>query len=210
VARPTGIELAAEPPWGTIAFPGPRARSAGRIDEVLRRARELGVEGLSCWSLDEDAALEALLVERGFEVGWQPHWMAVALDRLPAEESEFQIVTFRPGPGDRLLPYTSSNPDPVRTRHLAVRDGERTIGHVMINPWRGSAGIYNMGVVEGRRREGIGRALTLAACRLGREAGCTHALLNATPEGEMLYRTVGFESLGWGRTWWLHPPHCSA
>jgi hypothetical protein len=57
--------------------------------------------------------------------------------------------------------------------------------------------------------QGIGRSLTLAACRLGRRLGCSHAILNATPEGELLYRTVGFESLGMGRTWWLHPEHCS-
>jgi hypothetical protein len=80
----------------------------------------------------------------------------------------------------------------------------------MVNSFESYAGIYNMGVVEDRCREGVGRALTLAACRVGRQAGCTHALLNATPEGELLYRTVGFESLGWGRTWWLHPRHCSA
>jgi len=30
-------------------------------------------------------------------------------------------------------------------------------------------------------------------------------VLNATPDGELLYRTVGFERLGEGRTWWRHP-----
>lgn len=55
------------------------------------------------------------------------------------------------------------------------------------------------------RRGGIGRALTLAACRLARELGCTHPVLNATPEGELLYSTVGLERLGEGRTWWRHP-----
>ena len=68
--------------------------------------------------------------------------------------------------------------------------------------------------VAGRRRDlldgrlprpppqGIGRALTVAACRIAAERGCTHATLNATGEGELLYRAVGFESLGWGQTWW--------
>ena len=28
--------------------------------------------------------------------------------------------------------------------------------------------------------------------------------LNATGEGELLYGAMGFESLGRGRTWWLH------
>jgi hypothetical protein len=59
-----------------------------------------------------------------------------------------------------------------------------------------------MGVVPQERRRGIGRALTLAACRVAAERGCTHAILNATDEGERLYRAVGFEALGWGQTWW--------
>jgi GNAT superfamily N-acetyltransferase len=205
VERPAGIQLAAEPPWGTIAFPGPRARSPLRLDQVLRRARELGLDRLSCWSLDEDPELEELLVARGFEVGWQPHWMALDLDRLPGDELLHEVVPYAPGGGDRLLPYTSPRADPARTHHLAVRVAGENVGHVVLNPWRGFAGIYNMGVAEEHRLQSIGRSLTLAACRLGRRLGCTHALLNATPEGELLYRTVGFESLGMGRTWWLHP-----
>jgi hypothetical protein len=30
------------------------------------------------------------------------------------------------------------------------------------------------------------------------------ATLNATGEGELLYRALGFRSLGHGQTWWLH------
>jgi hypothetical protein len=29
-------------------------------------------------------------------------------------------------------------------------------------------------------------------------------VLNATGEGEALYRALGFTSLGLGRTWWRH------
>ena len=62
-----------------------------------------------------------------------------------------------------------------------------------------------MGVAETHQRRGIGGALTLAGCRLARDLGCTHALLNATPQGELLYRSLGFRSLGTGQTWWRHP-----
>jgi ribosomal protein S18 acetylase RimI-like enzyme len=65
------------------------------------------------------------------------------------------------------------------------------------------AGIYDMGVAAHERRRGIGRALTLAALQLGRAQGCALATLNATPEGELLYRAVGFRSVGVAQTWWL-------
>ena len=67
------------------------------------------------------------------------------------------------------------------------------------------AGIYDMGVLSSARRRGLGRALTLAAVARAREAGCASVTLNATGEGEALYRSVGFESLGLGMTWWLFP-----
>ena len=61
-----------------------------------------------------------------------------------------------------------------------------------------------MWVAEPRRRQGIGRALMRPLGALARELGCTHAVLNATEEGEELYRAVGFASLGRGQTWWMH------
>ena len=51
----------------------------------------------------------------------------------------------------------------------------------------------------------MGTALTLAAIVAAHELGCSSLTLNATGEGEPLYRSVGFESLGHGMTWWLFP-----
>ena len=77
------------------------------------------------------------------------------------------------------------------------------MGHVVVNPWRGVAGIYAMGVADAQRRRGIGRALVIAACRRAIDARLHAAVLNATEQGEPVYRGVGFESLGHGQTWWL-------
>jgi hypothetical protein len=60
-----------------------------------------------------------------------------------------------------------------------------------------------MGVAPGERRRGIGRSLTLAALQIAGTQGCAAAILNATPEGELLYRAVGFASVGVAQTWWL-------
>jgi GNAT superfamily N-acetyltransferase len=200
VERLDGLEVIVAEGGGTIAFPRGRARSR----EALESAVRLGLRSMSCWSLAEDRALGALLVARGFEWGWQPHWMAVDLARLPDEDSAHRVVPAC-GPYPRELPYAGARPAPPAARHLAVVEQGRTVGHVVVNPWRGCAGIYDMGVVPDRRRRGIGRALTIAACRVGSELGCAFAVLNATGEGEPLYRAVGFQSLGLGRTWWLHP-----
>jgi ribosomal protein S18 acetylase RimI-like enzyme len=115
--------------------------------------------------------------------------MGLELARLPDGEPRHRVLHRRRG----------------AVHLLAVRDERRNIGGVVVNPWRRIAGIYDMGVRPEHRRQGIGRSLTLAACRLARELGCTHAVLNATPEGELLYRTLGFQRLGEGRTWWRHP-----
>jgi hypothetical protein len=72
------------------------------------------------------------------------------------------------------------------------------------------AGIYNCGVIPDVRSRGIGKAVTLAACRQARALGCRHALLNATGLGEPAYRRIGFESIGFGQTWWLHRPTLEA
>ncbi|MEO9176102.1 MAG: GNAT family N-acetyltransferase [Gaiellales bacterium] len=175
----------------TIAFPAPGARSRAALDTLLERAFVLGASSTACWSLDEDDELGVLLLARGFEWGWQPHWMAIELSALADDE-----------PGHAVVAVPAEHPSAQR---LVVREGEDTVGSVVVLPRRGIAGIYDMEVVERRRREGIGRALMLAAGRIALELGCSYAVLNATEEGEQLYTQVGFESLGWGQTWWMHP-----
>jgi ribosomal protein S18 acetylase RimI-like enzyme len=204
VERVAGLELVVTGQAATMPFPAAGQGLRRRLDELMRDADERGVRAIGCWALDEDRRLGTVLLARGFEWGWQPHWMALDLRRLPDEPLEHDVAPAeRDGASD--LPYGEPGPVHRATAHLAVRDDGRTVGHVALNPWRGCAGIYDMGVVPSHRRRGIGRALTLAACRLGRERGCTHAVLNATGDGEPLYRALGFQSLGMGRTWWLHP-----
>jgi ribosomal protein S18 acetylase RimI-like enzyme len=207
VKRVDGLELIYAGRQGTLAFPGARAHSSARLDALMAAARATRIRGMSCWSLEADRVLGTLLIARGFEWGWEPWWMALDLAELPEGELGHEVVAFDPviDRPQREVPYSDGAGDPRAVRHLAVSQGGQTVGHVIVNPWRGVAGIYSMGVAERHRRRGIGRALTLAACRAGAELGCTHAVLNATPEGALLYRTVGFRSLGEGQTWWLHP-----
>jgi GNAT superfamily N-acetyltransferase len=200
VERIGGLELAVREPSGTLPFP----RSRRGLDEAVRRIRRLRLREVGCWSRDEDPALGTLLVARGFQWGWQPHWLGLELARLPDEEPSWRIE----GPAEaypRELPYRPHRAEPRAFVELTVRVRGAVVGRAVLNPWRGVGGIYSMGVVPSARRRGIGRALTLAACLRARELGCTHAVLNATGEGEPVYRGLGFESGGLGRTWWWFP-----
>jgi GNAT superfamily N-acetyltransferase len=66
------------------------------------------------------------------------------------------------------------------------------------------AGIFDMKVWPRFQRRGIGTALLGTVCTAARQAGAKHAVLNATPEGKLLYKTCGFTQIGEGITWWHH------
>jgi GNAT superfamily N-acetyltransferase len=145
--------------------------------------------------------------------------MAIELDRLrPAGVPRGVVVAeAREGWTPTTLPYDGvestnarhvlARARPRRVWHVgAWRDG-RPVGHAVVSVTAGrlgAAGLYDVGVERGERRRGIGRAVTLAALDVARSLGCGVATLNATPEGEALYRAMGFRSVGVAQTWWLH------
>jgi ribosomal protein S18 acetylase RimI-like enzyme len=183
-------------------------RSAPDPDRLIAAIRAHDCAGVGYWSLDGDDAVGVGLVARGFGWGWRPHWMAIDLDhparfdRSPA--AMFEVVVAPGPPYANTLPYAPPDGvgDPPGTFRLGVRLREKVIGQISVNPTGAIAGIYSMGVAPRVRGRGIATALTRAACRLAIQHGCRHAVLNATDDGERVYRRVGFRSLGWGQTWW--------
>ena len=110
------------------------------------------------------------------------------------------------------LPYSSAGHRSVLgddVHHFLARDGATAVGHAVLDIDGETGGIYDMGVAPHARRRGYGRALAFAAVACARESGCSSVTLNATGEGESLYRGVGFESLGHGMTWFLFPARSS-
>jgi GNAT superfamily N-acetyltransferase len=57
------------------------------------------------------------------------------------------------------------------------------------------AGIYNVATVPRARGRGIGRAVTLAAMRRGRELGASRAVLQSSEMGYGVYLAIGFEDI---------------
>jgi len=218
VHREPGATWMASPAGAVLAFP---RLSRRRLSELLPRflAAARSTPEASCWSHlpTSPRDLDAALRDVGFREGWQAHWMAAALPTTVDPSLPTGVVVdvveseWRPtelpwdGAGIAAVRTRLASARPRRVWHIgAWRDGT-PVGHATLNVTTGRlgvAGIYDMGVAQAEQRRGIGRALTLAALELGRQAGCAVATLNATPEGELLYRRLAFRPVGVAQTWW--------
>ena len=214
-----------------VAFPGLTAEHAGeRLDELVSFYLHHPPKGAGCWSLDppQPVDLGARLLARGFQPGWRPRWMAVDLGEIRTDHPEpagLTITRDNTSSLDRVknLPYAQVIIPNSRmaemagqwTRFVARWQG-KIVAHSVVflstGPL-GAAGIYHVGVVPQARRQGIGKAVTLAACLYARDKGYRYAVLNSTDAGRRAYEQLGFVTVGEGWTWWLvterllaHPP----
>lgn len=182
----------------TLAFPRPDAD----LETAVRIAVGAGVTEVGCWALGSDERLGSRLIGLGFQEGWAPHWMGIE----PASRSRrIEPAVEESGQCSTALPYGHDPAPSDVARHLVVRDGDAIAGHVVLHVEGDTGGVYDMGVVASARRRGYGTALSLEVVSAAHELGCASLTLNATGEGERLYRSVGFASLGHGMTWWLFP-----
>ncbi|NKB72470.1 MAG: GNAT family N-acetyltransferase [Candidatus Latescibacteria bacterium] len=208
---------------GEILFPRLKAGDADqRLDTIMSFYRQRGAKNIGCWSLDppQPADLGLHLLGRGFQLGWRPRWMWLNLHQMRTDHGRppgLQIEEVQ-GATDWAaedLPYYEdaaseairqalTGQRPQKVWHFAARLDGQVVGHTTIflslGPV-GIAGVYDVGVVPGVRGQGIGKAVVAAACQQAQAMGARYAMLNGT--GESMYRQIGFERLGFGRTWWM-------
>jgi GNAT superfamily N-acetyltransferase len=189
---------------GQLMLNFPREIDAAAAHRGLAAARERGACIVGAW-LASDVDPSGLETA-GFERGWEPWWMAAALESVV-------------GPDDDRVAITSVVPEygPSGQRLLALADAAdarawhavaRVDGHFAGRAWAFApghiAGVYDMDVWPGFRRQGLGRALLRRLCASARATGAQAAALNATPDGERLYSAEGFTRIGTGITYWHH------
>lgn len=206
-----------------LAFPRFTEANAGeQIDAFLQFCRERRpIHELAVWTEGpgEPWDLGARLVARGFNWGWQPHWMSLDFEgqalEVPAPEgvrigevtADADWTHPEMGRTDREVApyrYALTQQRPQKVWVLVATIENQVIGHCLLNLTEGplgAAGLYDMGVAESVGGRGIGRALVLLACRTARDLGCRFAVLNSANDGFWL--RLGFHSLGYGQTWWL-------
>jgi GNAT superfamily N-acetyltransferase len=204
-----------------IAFPSlDEATADGQLDEMMNWYATRPNKGLGCWSLapPRPADLGIKLKAKGFQDGWRPCWMGLDLRQIDAAyeaPAQLQIV------GDneislhavKDLPYAGRDGaisremlryQPERVQRFVAFLKGKIVGHSAVFLTTGEygvAGVYNVAVIPSARRQGIGKALVLAACQQAKAKGYRYAVLNAT--GRRMYEQVGFQWISDGLTWWL-------
>lgn len=206
-----------------VAFPSMTEASAGaQLDAMMDFFRAQQADNVGYWSLDppSPANIGASLLARGFQPGWQPCWMSLDLDAMDNSYKAPDFLEIRadnsiPVNGVKDLPYGGNGgalsdalflayPERVQ-RFVAFRKGS-IVGQCCLfftTGANGIAGMYNVGVKPSAQRQGIGKALVIAACRFAAERGYQYVMLNANQMGRPVYEQVGFKFIGYGCTWWL-------
>ena len=118
-------------------------------------------------------------------------------DQAAAVDDLLSRAGFGPSVG-RLIAYPRTSP---HGDVLVAEDDGRLLGGVCCASFGPTGWIGALGVAPEARRQGLGTALTQAACARLRERGAQTVLLFATDLGRPVYERLGFEAEGNATAW---------
>jgi GNAT superfamily N-acetyltransferase len=192
----------------------------GDLDEALAQVSQQLAGVPWYWHAGPDSypGLPADLIARGAAEAEVMPLMTVPLDRVTAPEGPPGLVIteltepaelgewvrcYAPSFGIAAeaaeavgrLEATRADPPGSYVR-LAGRIGGRLVGTAALYDRHGVAGVYIVTTPAAHRRRGIGTALTAAALLAGRDRGLRTGILQATHDGEPVYRRMGFDTVG--------------
>lgn len=194
------------------------ALAGGEIDRIMARFRKEGRSILWMGVTPVDAGpLMELLTARGFHAEKPLPAMAAGLGSLPLAEplpgglsvepvrddaahaslAEIQVQTLGQefGPRAWLKRALGLEGDSPAQHFLGRLDGRPVTAATAVYAG-GMVTLYGIGTLPEVRGRGLGRAMTLQACRDARERGYEVAALFATPSGFPVYQKLGFETCG--------------
>ncbi|MFC4455329.1 GNAT family N-acetyltransferase [Deinococcus sonorensis] len=208
---------------------GPVAAEPHQLEVVLDQMRQAGAPFLF-WTLPSSPpGLSELLIQQGLNHVGTATGMVIDLTRPlktlapPAEvvrvlddalvQAYLQVLSGAFGLPERFMDFTTRwmesfgiRPDSDTPSVVAFMDGQ-PVGCATMSFGAGTAGIYNVGVLEPARRRGVGALMTRELLALAVQRGVQTAILHSTPMGLNMYTSLGFEPHGdVGQYLWLPDP----